>query len=573
VAGFPRRTAGALLLAAFVLCFRLGAPPLADPDEGRNAEVAREMATSGWSLVPTLDGIDYLDKPPLYFAIVAASLRALGHTETAARLPSALFAFATLLALALYLRRHAPDREVALAIVVTVTAPLFFAFARIVIFDSTLGFFVVASILAAAASEEEERAGRAREAGRWHLASAAACGVATLIKGPVGFVVPALVVTAYRRLERRRLELRFLVRPAGIALFLLLVLPWFLGTVAVRPDFLRYGLVEETFLRMTTGAFRRNEPIWFYIPVAVGGLLAWSLLLPGFARAGWRERARWRPSDRLFVAWAAAVFLFFTLSKSKQPAYVLTGIVALAALVARGLERALDAPRGRGGRALRHASAAWAVLALLLAGATWIASHPGLVSGVPAPRPGSIAAAVDAGVGSLTLPLVVIAALAALGAGGRRPRIAITALALLVPSLPLFGGELFERYFSFRSARELAAALPTGDGVDLACLGCFPPSLLFYRGRPLTVVELRDPPITLTSNYVVSRIAATGTWPERIVPLQALGQRIERRSGALGILATAAHRPELEVLRARYGGALSAPAPGWGLLLLPAPSD
>src|SRR5262249_35143236 len=154
-------------------------------------------------------------------------------------------------------------RAAALSVVVLATTPLFFAYARLVIFDVPLTFFASASILAGARAEEHE--GRARR--RWLLASAAAAGCATLVNGPVGFGVPFLVLSAFHLLEKRPRAILRLVSPANAGVFLAIVLPWFLGLVRARPDFLRYGLVEETFHRFTTDEFNRNEPWWFFAGV------------------------------------------------------------------------------------------------------------------------------------------------------------------------------------------------------------------------------------------------------------------------------------------------------------------
>src|ERR1700722_7371989 len=141
----PQAPAAMVLFAPAVvwlaLFFRLGSLPLIQPDEGRNAEVAREMKESGAWLSPSYDGMTYLDKPAFYFKAVAFSLAAFGDNETAARLPSALFALA-LLAITFAFCRHAYGTRCAiLAVIVVTTMPLFIVNSRIVIFDIALAFF------------------------------------------------------------------------------------------------------------------------------------------------------------------------------------------------------------------------------------------------------------------------------------------------------------------------------------------------------------------------------------------------------------------------------------------------
>src|SRR5580765_5899016 len=143
----------AFLVAGTVLFAGLGAVPLMQPDEGRNAEVAREMAVSGSWLVPTLEGHPYLDKPAAYFAAVALSLRTLGTNEWGARLPSALCGLAILACLYAFARRSYDDVTAALVVLVVGTMPLFIAFSRIVIMDIALALCTSVAILAAFVAE------------------------------------------------------------------------------------------------------------------------------------------------------------------------------------------------------------------------------------------------------------------------------------------------------------------------------------------------------------------------------------------------------------------------------------
>src|SRR5215475_1325946 len=128
------------------MCCRLGYLPLLVPDEGRNAEVAREMKESGAWLVPTYDGADYLDKPAFFFKAVALSLAMFGNTETAARIPSAAAGVGLVLLVFAFCRKVHGTRCALLAAIVVATTPLYVAFARTVIFDIALAFFTCSAI-------------------------------------------------------------------------------------------------------------------------------------------------------------------------------------------------------------------------------------------------------------------------------------------------------------------------------------------------------------------------------------------------------------------------------------------
>ena len=186
-----------------MLFFRLGDFPLMEPDEGRNAEVSREMLNSGSWLVPTLDGIPYLDKPAFFFRSVALAMSFFGQNEMAARLPSALSwprnSRNVIRFLPAALRRAGCVRGGPGGS----TTPFLFAFSRLVIMDTMLGFFTCAAIFAACLAEEAEARSDPRARRFWYLASAAAAGCGTLVKGPVGFLIPALVVTIFNRVDGR----------------------------------------------------------------------------------------------------------------------------------------------------------------------------------------------------------------------------------------------------------------------------------------------------------------------------------------------------------------------------------
>src|SRR5215469_11228455 len=145
----------AIAVVFAALCFRLGHLPLLAPDEGRNAEVAREMKEAGAWLVPTYNGVNYLDKPALYFKAVALSLAAFGNNETAARIPSVVFGIALLGLVFLFCRKVSGTLCGLLAVIIVATMPLFLANARTVIFDIALAFFVCGAVFAGFLAEED----------------------------------------------------------------------------------------------------------------------------------------------------------------------------------------------------------------------------------------------------------------------------------------------------------------------------------------------------------------------------------------------------------------------------------
>src|SRR5881628_3568859 len=204
-----------VLLAAVALGWNLNGYRLFDPDEGRNAEVAREMAYSNGYVVPHLDGLPYLDKPIVYFAAAAAMMELLGPTEAAARLPAYLATLATIALLVWFARRRWGEEAGWLAGLAYATMVLPLAYARTAIFDSTLTLCTTAAIVCFAEQ---------RPVPAW-----AALAAGALTKGPIAIAIPLLVVIPYTLATEGRTAVRALFPWRAVAVFALLALPWFIA--------------------------------------------------------------------------------------------------------------------------------------------------------------------------------------------------------------------------------------------------------------------------------------------------------------------------------------------------------
>ncbi len=557
-------TALAFLISAWAVFGHLGDFPLIAPDEGRNAEVAREMNDTGNWLVPIYDGAIYLDKPAFFFRIVGFSLSLFGHSEWAARLPSALFAFGLLIVLFAFCRRVYDSRAAALAMLIAAATPLFMAFSRLVIFDMTLAFFVCSAIFAAYLAEEYE--GRRRT--RWYWVAAAATGFATLTKGPVGFLIPLLVMAAFHGSLGRADPIRRFLRPAHWLIFLGLVLPWFVGLSLACPDFPYYGIMKESIARFSTPEFHRTAPVYFYGLIIAGCFFSWSLLLPESTAAAWRARRRISRPDRLFIVWALVVVVFFSLSKSKLPGYILTGVVALGVLAARVFAAALEDPGGTAARIVHRGTLA--LLALAGAAALLTAALALNLGGLEHSLKGLKPYA--PGFPAVALSLTSVALLAAQARRSRNIRWAFAAF-LSVPLLLIsVDFELLSLYAESRSARHLAEMIPHGlpFGTELACLKCLPNGLPFYLEQLVTVIS--DDGKELTSNYVLFSLASGKTWPERIVPMAHLDRWLAGRSHPIFLIAGRRHWTELDAIAVRHRVASQELGPGYRAILLPAPA-
>lgn len=330
----------ALALVAGGLLYAHLSYPLLEPDEGRYAEVVREMVTSGDWLVPTLNHKPFYDKPPLFYWLVAGSFGLFGMNEQSARLVPATAAFLTVLALYVLGRRLVGLRPAFLGALALALTAGFVLCGRIVILDSLLTLFVTVSLLAAC---EAVRPGRLRWG--WWAASALFCGLGVLTKGPVALVLIGPAVFAYGCLDRGAARPTVTQWAAYTGLTLGLAAPTYAAVIAHDPRFAYHFFVDQHLVR-----FFKNEyhvrPCWYYVPVLLTGCLPCSLLIVPVGRyvAGRSAAAcALRPPALGFLfLWAAWCVLFFSVSKSKLPPYVLPALPPLALVVGCYLDAALS---------------------------------------------------------------------------------------------------------------------------------------------------------------------------------------------------------------------------------------
>ncbi len=386
---------GLALLVAVLWLGSLAARPLFNPDEGRYAEIPREMLAGGDWVVPHLNGLAYIEKPPLQYWATALSLRAFGQNEFAARFYTAVCALGTLAAL-WWVAAALWDRAAAWRAAAVLSGMLLFAvLGQLLTLDMSLTFYMTLALVgflraqapAPAAGRavpfsrvqtqtEEPPARRgadgfghpAREgpaapqiAGvqcRWMLLAWAATALGVLTKGLEAAVIPAAVLVLYSLYSRDWSPWRRLYVSRGLPLLLVLVVPWHWLAARRQPDFLQFFFVHEHLSRYLTPSADREEPWWFFIAVLALGSLPWTVSALRVVAAGWRQRGAPRQFEpRLFLwFWVAFVCVFFSLSDSKLIPYILPAMPALALLVA-----ALPAP------VLHRDVQATAVLTLLVA--------------------------------------------------------------------------------------------------------------------------------------------------------------------------------------------------------------
>jgi 4-amino-4-deoxy-L-arabinose transferase-like glycosyltransferase len=328
-----------VLIALLWLAATLGTRALMLPDEGRYVGVAWEMLRSGDWLTPTLEGLPFFHKPPLFYWLSATGLW-LGGEEGWARLPSLVGALLAASSVYLLALRSAGPTLARTTLLVFVTQPLVFMAAQFANLDMLVAGCISATIALAAraALDPAPRPPRTLLAAAYAMA---AMGV--LAKGLIGFLLPGLVIVVWLVLLGRWRRLLALLWWPGIVLFLVLAAPWFVVMHARHPQFLHYFFVVQHFERFSQGGFNNVQPRWFYPAVLLLLGLPWTpWLLAGLWRALRAARVpaaalgglREQPLRLLAIVWCVAITGFFSLPASKLVGYVLPAVPPLALLIA-----------------------------------------------------------------------------------------------------------------------------------------------------------------------------------------------------------------------------------------------
>jgi 4-amino-4-deoxy-L-arabinose transferase-like glycosyltransferase len=337
---------GALVLLLIPVWVEPAGSWLAEPDEARYAEIPREMLASGDFVTPRLNGVPYLEKPPLLYWANAASLRVFGLTPWAARLPSRFFGLGTVAVLVLGVASRRTAVFGLAAGVLYLASPLGFVFSRVNLTDAPLTFFLTASLFLGRSAIERHGEGL-----RWKslaVLTGLAAAAGFLSKGLIALVLPGAILLLWAvAVGRGRSFWSLAFGPATLA-FLAVAAPWFALAERRNPGFLQFFFIHEHFQRFATTEASRPGPIYYFAFVFLGGFLSG---LPFFftalrtsrgASGSWR-----RESDTLLhLLWFAVIFVFFSLSHSKLPPYLYPAFPSAAALSARALFGPRPAGRG-----------------------------------------------------------------------------------------------------------------------------------------------------------------------------------------------------------------------------------
>jgi 4-amino-4-deoxy-L-arabinose transferase-like glycosyltransferase len=334
-----RRNALLLLAFAFAIVWfsNLDYRNLVRPDEGRYAEIAREMLASSDWITPRLNGIKYFEKPPLQYWMTAAAYWSFGESEWTARLWTALSGFAGIVITGLAGARLFGRAAGFNAAVVLAGSFLYIGIGHMNTLDMGVTFWLSSALFGFLLAQDTQSPPALSR--RWMLASWAAIGLGFLSKGLISLLLPGIALTIYIAIERDFALLRRLHAGYGLVVFLVIALPWVIAVSIANPEFPAFFFIHEHFARFLTQEHHREGAWWYFIPVLVAGFLPWTTMLGHAALRAWRmdSTARQFKVRRFLLIYVCTVFVFFSVSGSKLASYILPLFPAFALLLGEWL--------------------------------------------------------------------------------------------------------------------------------------------------------------------------------------------------------------------------------------------
>jgi 4-amino-4-deoxy-L-arabinose transferase-like glycosyltransferase len=472
------------LIALVWFCSFINLRPLMNPDEGRYAEIPREMAQSGDFVTPRLNGVKYFEKPPLLYWATALVYKVAGVSEFNARIANALIAVAGILITYAAARRLYGRAAGIWSAIVLGTCTLYYAMGQVVTMDMAVAVTISGALFSFIIAMQEPR-------GRKRFLLMMACytcmALATLSKGLIGFLLPGAVMFTWTLILRKWKELLPIYLLPGAALFLLIAMPWHVLAARANQDaikehdFLWFYIVHEHFLRFFTPVANRGQMPGFLIPCLIGGLFPWIFFawqsVREMLQGGWKARQE-RSVAWFLIIWVLLIFLFFSSSHSILIPYILPVFPAAAVLLGAPLSRMWQQRNGRGVRGVTIAFAVIASIATLAVLFTKTPkNHPEFTVHLPI-----LKAAIGSG-------LAACIGVTIYGISTRRPRVMLSGVAATGMAM-LVGANMVGSVLDSGSTKTLANQIkvqmkPTDE---IYCLSSYPQDLPVYLQRKVNVV-------------------------------------------------------------------------------------
>jgi 4-amino-4-deoxy-L-arabinose transferase-like glycosyltransferase len=472
------------LLAAFAIIwlYVLGIRTLVPPDEGRYAEMAREMWASGDWITTRLNGIKYFEKPPLQTWMNALSFGLFGYGEWQARLWTGLCGLGGVVFTGYAAKRVFGARAGFYAALVLGSSLFWVASGQIDSLDMGLSGMMTIALCAMLIAQRDSAT--PAEQRNWMLVCWAGMALAVLAKGLIGLVLPGAVLTLYSLLARDFAIWKRLHLGKGLLLFFAIATPWFVLVGLKNPEQPYFFFIHEHWERFFLKTHHREGPWWYFLMMLVPGLMPWlGVALQSLVNGVKRDRQAVFQPKLMLVIWTVFITFFFSYSSSKLPGYILPVFPAMAMLAAVYLENA--------SRLNRSVAAGL----LILVGLGGLAAVPQMVEmAVRHPYERALLEAYQPWV--LTAAIVATAggALALLHARHLRRDLAVLTMAIagfLSVQLILTG---FEPYGDLRAGKTLALKVLPELKADtpIYSVSTYEQSMTFYLKRTVVLVDYWD---------------------------------------------------------------------------------
>lgn len=513
-----RITLPLLLLAALTFFAGLGRGAITDSDEAFYAEASREMVASGDWITPHYNYEPRFQKPILYYWLTSATYFVTGASEMGARLWAALAGVGLVLVTAAAGRRWYDETTGLLAGAIVATNFGYFSIGRMALPDLPLTFCITLAIWAALVSTLE----RERNPRKFVILAALGLGLGFLVKGPVGVIIPLIVILPVLMIERRSIGLNPEDIVLGFIVFIAVAMPWYLLMwMRHGNEYLKGFFVGDNFERFATDRFNDPRPWWFYLPVVAGGLLPWTplaLVWLGPLTQFIRGRRAVGTIDLRLLLWALLPLAFYSISVGKQPRYVLPVLPPLALLLASSIVERTQEWRGHDGVRSMPRRAMPVILGSLVSGVFFVTlgvllyrAHPLLINVQ------SIYTTISSYAIAIMGALVMVTALSKNWRSA--PIVIAIAAAVTLPAVQ-YGALSSGGDDTVRQMAKLVQEHRTGNE-EVGTMGVFVRNLVFYTGVKTTDL--------ITDDQVRDFLSQSGR-ALMVVPADAM-DRLERERG------------------------------------------
>ncbi|MDD5384144.1 MAG: glycosyltransferase family 39 protein [Gallionella sp.] len=455
---------------------------LIKPDEGRYAEIPREMAVSGDWVTPRLNGLKYFEKPPLQYWATATAYTLLGEHQWTSRLWTGLTGFAGIL-LVWFAGLRLFGREAAgYAALLLSSSLLYVLMGHINTLDMGVTFFLTLGIVGLLLGQAQADTTKQRN---WMVLAWAGLALAMLSKGLMGLVLPGAALFIYCVVQRDFSVLKRMHWLPGLAVFFVIAVPWFVLVMKANPEFFERFFIYEHYTRFTTKDLGRYQPWYYFIPILLAGALPWTVLMFDTLFRTLRNSGlpdKMFNTRRFLLIWAVFIYVFFSVSGSKLPSYLLPMFPALALLMGKRIAEMRE-------RVLFWQVAPAVPVVLVLLGLA-------LNVGKLADTPNQAGLYPHYGAWLVAAALVSLAGLLAgmLLLWREKKSVAVIVLALSALLAAQIGLSGYETVARERSARHIAEAIRSEVKADVPFYSVltYEQTLPFYLKRTFTLVQFQD---------------------------------------------------------------------------------